>query len=274
MSTRDEFYVPESWTNRPVRIALIGAGGTGSEVLDGLARLHGALLGLGHPGGFDLTVFDPDAVSQTNVLRQRFWSQDIGQNKAVIQVHRLNMMLGTAWAGVPTAAPLGELGQFDLLITCVDKASVRSAIHRALAAENRPLYSKGPGALWLDTGNAASNGQIVLGDLSSSDARSHETAGGHRLPNVMDLYPEIAQMNDDDAPSCSAHEALTSQEFGVNRLVADVATNLLWQLLRHGRIDHHGAYVRLNPMTVSPLPIDPVGWAGLGYESKKRRSAA
>lgn len=43
----------------PVTVNLIGAGGTGSQVLTCLARLDTALRGLGHPGLF-VTLYDPD----------------------------------------------------------------------------------------------------------------------------------------------------------------------------------------------------------------------
>lgn len=36
---------------REVRVSVIGAGGTGSQMLMGLAQLHTAMIALGHPGG-------------------------------------------------------------------------------------------------------------------------------------------------------------------------------------------------------------------------------
>ena len=47
----------------PVTVNLIGAGGTGSQVLTCLARLDTALRGLGHPGLF-VTLYDPDTVTE------------------------------------------------------------------------------------------------------------------------------------------------------------------------------------------------------------------
>ena len=53
----------------PVTVNLIGAGGTGSQVLTCLARLDTALRGLGHPGLF-VTLYDPDTVTEANIGRQ------------------------------------------------------------------------------------------------------------------------------------------------------------------------------------------------------------
>ena len=47
----------------PVTVNLIGAGGTGSQVLTGLARLDVTLRALGHPGLF-VTLYDPDIVTE------------------------------------------------------------------------------------------------------------------------------------------------------------------------------------------------------------------
>ena len=55
----------------PVTVNLIGAGGTGSQVLTCLARLDTALRGLGHPGLF-VTLYDPDTVTEANIGRQLF----------------------------------------------------------------------------------------------------------------------------------------------------------------------------------------------------------
>lgn len=50
----------------PVTVHLIGAGGTGSQVLEALARMDAALIRLGHPGLY-VTVFDADEVSESNI---------------------------------------------------------------------------------------------------------------------------------------------------------------------------------------------------------------
>lgn len=55
----------------PVTVNLIGAGGTGSQVLTCLARLDVTLRALGHPGLF-VTLYDPDIVTDANIGRQLF----------------------------------------------------------------------------------------------------------------------------------------------------------------------------------------------------------
>src|SRR5271157_5690681 len=63
---------------RPVRILVVGCGGNGSAIVSGLPYLHQAMLAFGHPGGLQVTLIDPDTVSETNCVRQPFCRTEIG----------------------------------------------------------------------------------------------------------------------------------------------------------------------------------------------------
>ena len=82
--------------HHPVSVHVIGAGGTGSQVATNLARMDMALRALGHPG-LHVTVFDPDTVSEANIGRQLFSESEIGLNKAVALVTRINRFFGSTW---------------------------------------------------------------------------------------------------------------------------------------------------------------------------------
>lgn len=88
----------------PVTVFVIGAGGTGSQVITNLARMNMALQALGHPG-LHVTVFDPDTVSQANIGRQLFSETELGLNKAVSLVTRINRFFGYAWTAEPKCFP-------------------------------------------------------------------------------------------------------------------------------------------------------------------------
>ena len=66
--------------HHPVTVFVIGAGGTGSQVITNLARMSMALRALRHPG-LHVTVFDPDTVSTANIGRQLFSETELGLNK-------------------------------------------------------------------------------------------------------------------------------------------------------------------------------------------------
>jgi len=257
-----------------VNVALVGAGGSGSQMLSGLARLNAGIRALGHPG-INVDVFDPDVVSEANVGRQLFAPGDVGHNKAVVLVSRVNAWFGTPWRAIPyrleTARQSGEHGHHEMYISCVDSAQARVAIGRT--CETRRAL------LWMDLGNRAQDGQMILGIPPHSDEhRAYE----HRLPTVLELFPELesnaAALDADDTPSCSLAQALERQHLFVNQAVVTPALQLLWQIFRFGRISWHGAFVNLATGRTSPLAIDPAAWARFGHHAtpteparKKRR---
>ena len=247
--------LPSEWLNRPIRILLLGAGGTGGEVLHGLVRIHTMLNELDHPGGLDLTLMDGDTFSRWNIGRQRCYPTDTGCNKASVLIQRINIAYGLAWRGIQSNwSPGGltnshtDLSRYDLLISCVDRASVRIEIAKA----GKTLYDP---ILWMDCGNGQYTGQCVLGHLGRK-----QRVGELRLPHVFDLYPELSQVDDDSEPSCSSQQALRSQDLFTNSLLANAALTLLWRLLRTGRLDSHGVLIDTQKPMVTALPIDPKVW--------------
>jgi PRTRC genetic system ThiF family protein len=251
------FFLPERWADQRVRIAVIGAGGTGSQFLDQLASLEATLTRLGHPG-FDVSVYDGDQVSASNIGRQRFSAGDVGLNKANILVHRINLFYGLDWTAHAKHVDPASPPWADLIVTCVDKALFRAQLGEASADR----FSSG---LWLDFGNGSDRGNVVLGHLGRGCGE------GVRLPNVLDLYPELSRMEAADAeqPSCSTEEAIRRQAWPVNRMAAMLGAELLWTLFREGRIETHGAFYSLAPMRVQPLQIDPEAWAFMGLAHER-----
>ena len=62
---------------RAINILVVGCGGNGSAIAAGLPYLHQALLAFGHLGGLNVTLIDPDTVSETNCVRQPFCRTEI-----------------------------------------------------------------------------------------------------------------------------------------------------------------------------------------------------
>ncbi|MGF6472669.1 PRTRC genetic system ThiF family protein [Paraburkholderia youngii] len=152
--------IPAHMVQRPWRVIVVGAGGTGSAVLPALARLHHAMIELGHPGGIECTVYDDDTVSPTNVGRQGFYPNDVGSYKASLIVNRLNILMGTNWRAV-TQRLNGRTALFnvDLVIGCVDTRAARKAILDTIGETH---------AYYLDCGNDTDRGQEVLGQTMPS----------------------------------------------------------------------------------------------------------
>lgn len=266
-----EHFIQPHLLQKRVDITVVGAGGTGSHVINGLVQLHTAMVALGHPGGLKVHVIDDDTVSESNVGRQAFVWSDIGQPKAEVLVNRLNQAFGLYWT-----AEVGRIGEddfsgaphrTDMVIGCVDNRKARKAITEAFAA----------GAYYLDMGNRQNDGQIVLGELGrSAKVFTRNGQSRLRLPTVADLFPETVEEGldaSDDQPSCSLAEALEKQSLFINRAMALHALNLLFKLFRYGRIESHGVFVNLATDRVSPLAIDPQTWKRFGYVVEEKVAA-
>lgn len=253
--------LPGHLLERSIRVAVVGAGGTGSQILTGLAQLHHAMLSLGHPGGLDVLVIDDDTVSPSNVGRQMFYPSDIGQYKAEVLVNRINLAMGCSWkASVGKLMPSSNIDS-DLIIGCVDTRKARDAINK-VGQRNKIRY-------WLDCGNRQSDGQAILGEFYVGK----DSKDGVKLPTVADLFPETcdpALDSPDDGPSCSLAEALEKQSLFVNRGVSLYALNMLFELFRYGGLSYTGVFVNLKTARSSPLMIDPEGWkTRFGYVTGK-----
>lgn len=252
--------------NRPLRVLVVGAGGTGSAIVMGLPYLDQAMRVWGHRFGLTVALMDADVVTETNCVRQPFAASDIGQNKATVLINRINLFWGTQWQAIPNHFHARSFDRSqdrspDLIIGCVDTRAARRGIEGSFSrALNHVTY-------WLDLGNNAASGQYVLGQpLNARNRRKAE-----RLRTVSELYPEIVdeKAGEDRLPSCSALEALERQEPFINQTLAASALAMLAQLLRYGRLHHHGAFFNAKTGQMCALPIDPVLWRKTRRRTKK-----
>lgn len=239
------------------RVHLIGAGGNGAPMLMRLHKMHTTLCALGRHG-LNVTVWDHDAVSPSNIGRQPYYSNDIGKNKAELLVNRLKAIdpsIADWQANARKFTDADRLGHDTLVvITCVDTKQARRAVHHAVHETQRALY-------WLDMGNEANTGQVVLGECHWPNRKL-------RLPVVTEIYPEILDESipEDDVPSCSTAEAIAKQSLFINELVVGHASNLLWQGIHEGRITHPILYINSHDHLVHPVGIDPAFYRRKGLK--------
>lgn len=177
------------------------------------------------------------------------------------------MLMLTKWQAVQ--AKLTGTTRFpqnpDIVIGCVDNRKCREAILESLQASSHSAY-------WLDIGNSEHSGQAILGQVVSSRVKLP-----NRLPHAADLLPEIidASLDDtDDTPSCSLAEALSKQSLFINETMANLACNMLWELIRFGRISHHGQFVNIKSGRVTPLVVDVEVWKRFGFGVPKIENKA
>lgn len=222
---------------------VVGAGGNGSIFLSHLCRIHQAWTRLGG-NAFEIRIYDPDTVTEANLARQVFCESDLGCNKALVLAQRMRGFYDIPVKGYAEKFTTYGINP-DLIVGCVDNLNARRTMAVASGPRIRHQWGEDreePGCYWLDLGNGASSGQVIL--------------GGHGLPNFFDVFPGQRKAKDrKDIPSCSMAEALEKQDLFINSTVATLAGQLLWQLMRRGGLNHHGYFVNLANGRVLPLEV-------------------
>lgn len=246
----------------PVTVNLIGAGGTGSQVLTSLARLDITLRALGHPGLF-VKLYDPDIVTQANIGRQLFGPSDLGLNKARCLVTRINNFFGNDWQAEAGLYPqmLKDVRRDELAnitITCTDNIKSRLDLWDVLKQVPASRYTDYSTPLyWLDFGNTQTMGQAVLGTIPKKikqpKSEQYETVGTLKVITRFVKYARVKET--DSGPSCSLAEALAKQDLFINSTLAQLGCNILWKMFRKGMIEHHGLFLNLETMKVNPIGV-------------------
>lgn len=204
---------------RQVRVLVVGCGGTGSAILGGLPYLHLAMRAQGHPYGLRVTMMDGDNISPANCVRQPFSRAEVGLNKGIILVNRLNIFWGLDWEALPeNLTENHQIRQTDVVIGCVDTRAARAVIEHQTSRNSAIHYA-------IDIGNSESSGQFILGEPLNAVNRRSRT----RLRTAAELFPEIidATLDNDGRPSCSTMEALERQQCFVNSVLAQHAWHYL-----------------------------------------------
>tara|TARA_R110000751_G_scaffold89784_1_gene176661 strand:- start:44413 stop:45204 length:792 start_codon:yes stop_codon:yes gene_type:complete len=248
--------------NKKTKIVIIGAGGTGSELISQIFKINYTLMELGS-AGLDVTLIDDDVVSPTNLGRQSFYHFDLGLSKAKTLIDRFNTFGNLTWKYVVERITPDNINKYIpnncVVFTCVDNPIARVTVGEHLEKRQKSEV------LWIDGGNSRADGQVVLGSYEQRKDLPYS-----RLPSVFDLYGgQLKTQEYIETESCSHVEAMRSQTLGINNAIALQMTQLFWQLIREGEIMAHGAMVDLKSFTVNALPIDPEIWTMFGFTDKR-----
>lgn len=246
----------------PVTVNLIGAGGTGSQVLSALARINYSLVALRHPG-ISVKVFDGDIITTANLGRQLFAATELGMNKAVALINRINRFFGTNWKAIPslydTYSTITDRTA-NITISCIDTAQGRFDIATLLSNSGETNYSNKP-IYWMDFGNMQHTGQVILSTLQPvPQPASKKFQPVTSLPLITQEFEELLQQAEKDTtPSCSLAEALSRQDLFINSALAGLGASLLWNMFREGMLFNRGFFLNLKDFKTQPLRIVGAG---------------
>ncbi|WP_417367261.1 PRTRC system ThiF family protein [Flavobacterium beibuense] len=257
METKNAHFIAPELLNptNPISVCLIGAGGTGSQVLTGLARMSHSLQQLGH-AGFQVSLWDDDVITDANRGRQLFAECEVGLSKATALITRTNRFFGTAWKAIEKPFTTDTAtGRNAIYISCVDSTAARFGISQVLDDLDLSTHRTDTPRYWMDFGNSKDTGQVILSSIGKiKQPKSEKFDTVESLPFVTEEFGELLHRSDnDDTPSCSLAEALEKQDLFVNSVLAQMGCSLLWQLFRKGYTEQRGVFVNLGNFRTVPL---------------------
>lgn len=248
----------------PITVNLIGAGGTGSQVLTALARMNHALTELNH-AGLSVRLWDDDVITEANLGRQLFAESELGFYKSIALINRVNRFFGTNWKAETQKFEKDDLGklqsnmQSNIYISCLDSVKSRFDIAEILnELKIEKSYYRNQCKYWIDFGNSQFTGQVLLstiGNIRQPNSDKYETV--ENLPFITEEFGELLKISEeeDNTPSCSLAEALEKQDLFINSTLTQMGSSLLWNLFRNGLTENRGFFLNLKNFTAQPIKL-------------------
>lgn len=220
----------------PLKIIVLGAGGTGGYVIPHLYRLCFAAR-----RNVRIIICDGDVVEEKNLIRQNFVVQDIGRNKAQVQAERYSAAFGIECEYKPDfienveelmklTSPDFRKNNWDMnsktqrviLIGCVDNNKSRIMCNEVFKNQRDLIY--------IDSGNGEHTGQVVCGVRQG---------GRTTYKPVCSLYPDILK-DEDKFPtelSCAERSISAPQSVTANLMAATAVVSFLYDLIIVGELN-------------------------------------
>ena len=217
--------------NKPVKIVMLGAGGTGGHIAPHLYRL---LHALDRP--VEIIIADGDIVEEKNLVRQNFIYDDLGKNKAQVLAERYASAFGMEVKYIPDfieseerllkllkpkySYPFTET--LTILIGAVDNNKSRQLCHR--------VFNKSENLIYIDSGNGVFTGQVVCGVRRK---------GRTYYKPVGEIYPDVLEDTDKFPTELSCAEASISapQSIAANIMAATAVISYIYNILVLGNIE-------------------------------------
>jgi len=224
-------------------ITVVGCGGTGGFVAEGVSRLL-----LSYPG-MNLVLIDHDQVEQHNLIRQNFYQEDLGKFKAQALAERLARKFNRS-VGYFVNPFNPKFVQPGLIIGCVDNGPARAAIAKAMSPWN--------GSWYLDAGNSDNWGQVLIGneDVMEKCAFDPEKGLCYALPLPTIQQPGLLAGQPQPALSCAEAVAQNHQSPVINQAMAMLVLEVVRKLLA-GTLSWMQVYISLDAGTMHAVEATP-----------------
>lgn len=239
--------------NRPVKIVMLGAGGTGGHIAPHLYRL---LHALDRP--VKVIIVDGDIVEGKNLVRQNFIAADLGRNKAQVLAERYASAFGMEAQYIPefveSEETLSELVKPECLPVWMDSGKYPQELPILIGAvdNNRSrqlchqVFQKSEELVYIDSGNGEYTGQVVCG-IRRGGKTSYKPVG--------EIYPDVLDKTDKFPTELSCAEAAVSapQSITANIMAAAAVVAYIYNILVLGSIEVKN--VTFSTRTVNLKPV-------------------
>ncbi len=199
-------------------IVVVGSGGTGSAMLQKLARYQRNCI-----EDIRVCLIDGDEVEKKNLKRQNFFDDNIGQNKAEALAELASSSYGVVWDAynqyITKVEQLNGVferyannSSINILIGCVDNHRARQVMEGWFDLQENCIY--------IDSANDEHDGEIVI--AIKTDGVEVSPRRSHYFPDVLtDDSPSVVEM------SCEQRNISSPQ----HQLVNDLAGNIIMSII-------------------------------------------
>lgn len=218
-------------------IVIVGCGGTGGFVAEGLSRII--------PREVPLVLVDPDRVEERNLERQNFFWEDLGKLKSEALALRLSRKFHRAIAYSTLPVGMTPLDCNCLVIGCVDNGPARRDIARHFYGRCSHLP-----AWWIDSGNDQNSGQILIGNRPGPP--QYQDNRFYSLPLPTQQRPELLRQ---PRPARGCAE-MAAQGQTINQSMAALVIEVVRRLIT-GSCPWIQLYLDMNLGTLQPVFVTP-----------------
>jgi PRTRC genetic system ThiF family protein len=225
---------------------VVGCGGTGGFVAEGLARIL--------PLKYPIILQDGDTVEESNLCRQNFFRKDLGMFKSEALANRLSTNYKRPIGFKTNYFRQDSYEAVIVYIGCVDNAFARNQISRS---HDR--------AWWIDSGNGHHSGQVLIGNADYGDMLKGTFYPNHNLTKALPkpsiqlpsiLAPPISIRASGPTGSCAEMVESEEQSPVINQMMAVLVLQAVHALVRD-ELTWMSAYVDLEAGTLRTIPIEP-----------------
>jgi|GEM_PF-405757 len=269
----------------PDVIVVVGVGGTGAFVADGLCRLTREFEEI------PILLIDPDRVEERNLIRQAFYPSDLGKFKARVVAERLAALYGRRVGFSVTSFttdiirefhshlegvnesfgqlyPSGKYVGWDLIIGCTDNPGARDDLAHSVQF---PSW-------WIDAGNGDNSGQVFIGNadkifLAGSFIKGDGDTPGEviRLPLPTLVEPGLLAAVPEPILDLNCAEAVEQnvQSPVINQFMSALVLEFVRRLIA-GKLTWLSAYIDMDIGSLRTIDISPTQVAKLMSIPEKR----